>query len=95
MNEPIEHRVIRLELKVDNHDEELNELRATTKALSSSLHGIEKTLHHIKWLAMGGVVVMFGLMGGWKILNKMRNRTSMVRQRVKRGQLCEKDHDTG
>ncbi len=58
--EPIEHRVIRLELKVDNHDEELNELRATTKALSSALHGIEKNIHQIKWLAMGGVVAMFG-----------------------------------
>lgn len=60
MIEPIEHRVIRLELKVHNHDEDLAELRATTKALSSSLHGIEKTLHHLKWLAMGGVVVTFG-----------------------------------
>lgn len=60
MNEPIEHRVIRLELKVDNHDEELDELHATSKALNASLHGIEKTLHHIKWLAMGGVIVMFG-----------------------------------
>ena len=60
MIEPIEHRVIRLEFKVDNHDEELNELRATTKALSSSLHGIEKTLHRLEWLAMGGVVVTFG-----------------------------------
>ena len=58
--EPIEHRVIRLELKVDTHDEELNELHAASKALSSALHGIEKTLLHIKWLAMGGVVVMFG-----------------------------------
>ena len=58
--EPIEHRVIRLELKVDNHDEELNELRATSKALSSALHGIEKTLHHIKWFVVGGVLVMFG-----------------------------------
>ena len=58
MIEPIEHRVIRLELKVDNHDEELNELRATTKALSSALHGIKKNIHQIKWLAMGGVVAM-------------------------------------
>lgn len=58
--EPIEHRVIRLELKVGEHDEELNELRATSKALSSSLHGIEKTLHQIKWLAMGVVIVIFG-----------------------------------
>lgn len=60
MIEPIEHRVIRLELKVDYHDEELQELRATSKALSSSLHGIEKTLHQIKVLAMGGALVMFG-----------------------------------
>lgn len=60
MIETIEHRVIRLEFKVDDHDEELKELRATSKALSSALNEIEKTLHHIKWLAMGGVLVMFG-----------------------------------
>lgn len=58
--EPIEHRVIRLELKVDDHDEELRELRSTSKALSSALNGIEKTLQQIKWLAMGGAIVMFG-----------------------------------
>ena len=58
--EPIEHRVIRLELKVDDHDEELKELRSTSKALSSALNGIEKTLQQIKWLAMGGAIVMFG-----------------------------------
>jgi hypothetical protein len=60
MIETIEHRVVRLEVKVDDHDEELNELRTTSKALSSALHGIEKTLLHIKWLAMGGVIVLFG-----------------------------------
>lgn len=60
MIEPIEHRVIRLEFKVDDHDEELKELRVTTKALSSALNGIEKTLQQIKWLAVGGVIVMFG-----------------------------------
>ena len=58
--EPIEHRVIRLELKVDGHDEELQELRSTSKALSSALNGIEKTLQQIKWLAVGGAIVMFG-----------------------------------
>lgn len=58
--EPIEHRVIRLELKVDDHDEDLKELRSTSKALSSALNGIEKTLQQIKWLAMGGALVMFG-----------------------------------
>ena len=60
MSENIEHRVIRLELKVDDHDEELTELRSTSKVLSSAMHGIEKTLQQIKWLAMGGVLVMFG-----------------------------------
>ena len=60
MIETIEHRVIRLEFKVDDHDEELKELRVTTKALSLALNGIDKTLHHIKWLAMGGVIAMFG-----------------------------------
>lgn len=56
----IEHRVIRLELKVDVHAEELKELRSTSKALSSSMHGIEKTLQQIKWLAVGGALVMLG-----------------------------------
>ena len=58
MIEPIEHRFIRLELKVDVHDEELKELRSTSKELSLALHGIEKTLHQIKWLAIGGSIVM-------------------------------------
>ena len=60
VSENIEHRVIRLELKVDDHEEELTELRSTSKVLSSALHGIEKTLHQLKWLAMGGALVMFG-----------------------------------
>lgn len=61
--ENIEHRVIRLELKVNAHDEELTELHAISKALSSSLSGIEKILHQLKWLAIGGALVMF-----WKAL---------------------------
>ena len=60
MIEPIEHRVIRLEHKVGDHDEDLKELRSTSKSLSLALHGIEKTLHQIKWLAIGGSIVMFG-----------------------------------
>ena len=60
VSENIEHRVIRLELKVEGHDEELTELRATSKALSAALSGIEKTLHQLKWLAIGGVLVLFG-----------------------------------
>lgn len=58
--EPIEHRIIRLELKVDDHDEELKELRSTSKALSLALNGIEKTLQQIKWLAVGAALVLLG-----------------------------------
>ena len=69
MIEPIEHRFIRLELKVDEHEEELKELRSTSKELSLALHGIEKTLHQIKWLAIGGSIVMLGReLGGEKFL---------------------------
>lgn len=69
MIEPIEHRFIRLELKVDDHEEELKELRDTSKALSASLHGIEKTLHQIKWLAVGAALVLLGkVLGIEKVL---------------------------
>ena len=70
VSENIEHRVIRLELKVNDHDEELTELEAASKVLSSSLHGIEKTLHQLKWLAVGGSLVMFGkALGVEKVLH--------------------------
>lgn len=58
--EPIEYRVIRLELKVDDHDEKLKELHSTSKDLSLALNGIEKTLQQIKWLAVGAAIVLLG-----------------------------------
>lgn len=57
---PLEHRVIKLELKVEDHASELKELRDTSKVLSSSLQGIEKTLQQIKWLALGGATALLG-----------------------------------
>lgn len=57
---PLEHRVIKLELKVDDHANDLKELRDTSKNLSTALQGIEKTLQQIKWIAIGGAIVMFG-----------------------------------
>lgn len=55
--EQIEHRVIKLELRVDDHSNELKELQNTSKDLRASLQGIEKTLAQIKWLVTGGAVV--------------------------------------
>ena len=58
MSEQIEHRVIKLELKVEDHAEELKKLQDISTDLRNSLSGIEKTLNQIKYLAMGAVLVV-------------------------------------
>jgi hypothetical protein len=58
MQEQIEHRVIKLELKVEDHAEELKKLQGISVDLRSSLSGIEKTLNQIKYLAIGAVLVI-------------------------------------
>jgi uncharacterized coiled-coil protein SlyX len=58
MAEQIEHRVIKLELKVEDHAEELKKLQDISTDLRNSLTGIEKTLNQIKYLAMGAVLVV-------------------------------------
>lgn len=54
----LEHRVIKLELRVDDHQEELKKLQDISSDLRKSLAGIEKTLAQIKYLAMGAVAVV-------------------------------------
>jgi uncharacterized coiled-coil protein SlyX len=58
MAEQIEHRIIKLELKVEDHAEELKKLQDISTDLRNSLTGIEKTLNQIKYLAMGAVFVV-------------------------------------
>lgn len=58
MAEQIEHRVIKLELKVEDHAEELKKLQDISTDLRNSLSGIEKTLNQIKYLAIGAVLVV-------------------------------------
>jgi hypothetical protein len=58
MSEQIEHRVIKLELKVEDHAEELKKLQDISSDLRSSLTGIENTLNQIKYLAIGAVLVV-------------------------------------
>ena len=58
MQEQIEHRVIKLELKVEDHAEELKKLQDISTDLRNSLSGIEKTLNQIKYLAIGAVLVV-------------------------------------
>lgn len=54
----LEHRIIKLELRVDDHQEELKKLQDISSDLRKSLAGIEKTLAQIKYLAMGAVAVV-------------------------------------
>ena len=54
----LEHRIIKLELKVDDHAGELKKLQDISVDLRKSLAGIEKTLAQIKYLAMGAVAVV-------------------------------------
>ena len=58
MSEQIEHRVIKLELKVEDHADELKKLQDISTDLRNSLSGIEKTLNQIKYLAIGAVLVV-------------------------------------
>lgn len=58
MVEQIEHRIIKLELKVEDHTEELKKLQDISTKLSDSLTGIENTLNQIKYLAIGAVLVV-------------------------------------
>lgn len=55
----LEHRVIKLELRVEDHADELKKLQDISADLRKSLAGIEKTLAQIKWLAMGAAVAVF------------------------------------
>jgi len=66
----LEHRVIKLELRVDNHQDELKNLQDISTDLRNSLAGIEKTLSQIKWLATGAVVVILGQTMGFDKLLK-------------------------
>lgn len=54
----LEHRIIKLELRVDDHQDELKKLQDISSDLRKSLAGIEKTLAQIKYLAMGAVTVV-------------------------------------
>jgi hypothetical protein len=58
MSEQIEHRVIKLELKVEDHADELKKLQDISTELRNSLTGIENTLNQIKYLAAGAVLVV-------------------------------------
>lgn len=54
----IDQRVLKLEFIVEGHKEDLKELRDSAKMLKDSLEAIKATLQQIKWLAIGGAVML-------------------------------------
>lgn len=56
--ETVDQRLLKLEIIVEGHAEDLRELSNTSKMLKSSLDAIEKTLQQIKYLAIGGAAVL-------------------------------------
>jgi hypothetical protein len=51
----LEIRVVKLENKTDNHDEDIREIRSENKRLDASLVSINKTLEQIKYTILGAV----------------------------------------
>lgn len=56
----LEQRILKLEYRMDDHQDELKKLQDISETLKRSLVGIEKTLSQIKWLAMGACAVIVG-----------------------------------
>ena len=53
-----DQRLLKLELIVEGHHEDLRELRDASKMLKVSLEAIEATLQQLKYLAIGGAIVL-------------------------------------
>lgn len=69
--EQLEHRVIKLELKVENHEDDLKKLQDISESLKKSLVSIEKTLAQIKWIALGAIIATLGQYMGLDKIVKM------------------------
>ena len=53
--EALENRVVRLEIKTDNHEDDIKELRKSANDLSKAMARIEINLAKIKYIAKGAL----------------------------------------
>ena len=60
MSNELNSRVSKLEWRVEDHSAQLTRLHNQTSDLRDELHNINKSLLQIKWLAIGGAVVLLG-----------------------------------
>ena len=58
VSELLENRVIRLEVQIDNHEEDIKELRGSHTDLKKTMGSIEKNLAQIKYIAIGALAVV-------------------------------------
>lgn len=56
MNDPLDHRVTRLEFRADGHDQDLTAIKGDTKLMSKTLEAIQDNLKQIKWIAVGAAL---------------------------------------
>ena len=54
----LENRVVKLEVTQENHSEDIKELREGHLDMKATMHGIEKSLNQIKYMAMGALAVV-------------------------------------
>jgi hypothetical protein len=57
--EQLKENVSKLKWRVDGHDTEISMLKDTSSELKITLNGITKNLQQIKWIAIGGGIVLF------------------------------------
>jgi len=60
MEDEIKPRLDRLTWRVDSHTDQISKLHEQTSDLKSELSLINKSLMQIKWIAVGGAVVILG-----------------------------------
>lgn len=68
----IEPRLVRMEIKLDYHEEEIKTLKASADEVKQGLRKIESTLQKIHYLLVGGAIVLVaqqtGLLSALKTL---------------------------
>jgi len=57
--EQLKENVAKLKWRVDGHDTEISMLKDTSSELKITLNGITRILQQIKWIAIGGGIVLF------------------------------------
>ena len=56
MNDPLDHRVARLEFRADGHDQDLADIKGDTKLMSKTLEAIKDNINQIKWITVGAAI---------------------------------------